>query len=76
MSAWADRSTNGSRNACDTCRFATFDMDGSYCASPKSFEISPTFGASLNRMSLEGYCAGGWDDEAKNTRKLWEPKTQ
>lgn len=40
----------------DSCRFWTFDMDGAYCLHKKSFEIAPVFGASTNRMSMEGHC--------------------
>lgn len=54
------------------CKYATFDMDGEYCAHPKSFELT-FYGASTNRMIAEGLCVGCCDDPAKNTRELWEP---
>lgn len=64
-----------SRELCGRgCKHWSYDMDGDYCAHPKSFEIAPTFGASTNRMSLEGHCAGGWDDPSKNTRALYEAR--
>lgn len=69
-----DTSTRGSREMCGhPCKHYAFDMDGSFCAHPKSFEIVPTFGASTNRMSREGHCMGAYDDPVKNTRALWEP---
>lgn len=69
-----DTSTNGSREMCGrSCKHWCYDMDGQFCAHPKSFEIVPTFGAGVNRMSLEGHCMGGYDDPAQNTRALWEP---
>lgn len=70
-----DTSTRGSRMLCDqgVCKHHAYDMDGAYCAHPKSFEIVPTFGASTNRMSREGHCTGGYADPVKNTRALWEP---
>ena len=67
--------TRTSRELCGRkCRHWAYDMDGDYCAHPKSFEISPTFGCSTNRMSLEGHCMGGYDDVSKNTLVLFEPK--
>ena len=68
-----DTSTRGSREACgQSCKWWTYDMDGAYCRHPKSFEIAPVWGASTNRMSLEGHCRGGYYDETKNDRALWE----
>lgn len=67
--------TRESREACSmSCKWWTHDMDGAFCAHPKSFEIAPTWGASTNRMSLEGHCMGGYDDTSKNTLALWEPR--
>lgn len=60
---------------CDySCAFWTYDMDGTYCAHAMSFEIAPTFGASTNRMSLEGHCSDNFDDKSKNTLALWVPR--
>ena len=57
---------------CDTCAYHSFDMDGTFCTHPKSFEIAPVFGASTNRMSVEGHCRHNHDDESKNTSALWK----
>lgn len=64
-----------SRKMCQVgvCKHATYDMDGVYCAHPKSFELVPCFGASTNYMSLSGNCTGCFDDPAKNKRQLFEP---
>jgi hypothetical protein len=65
------------KKACDrSCKFLTYDMDGVYCTHPKSFEIAPTFGASTNRMSIEGHCTSGSDDPAKNTLALWRARNE
>lgn len=43
--------------SCDrSCKWWHYDMDGVFCGHPKSFEIAPVFGASTNRMGLEGHC--------------------
>lgn len=55
------------------CKFHTFDMDGAYCAHPKSYEVAPIFGASTNRMIAEGLCTGCNDKPEKNLRQLFEP---
>jgi hypothetical protein len=54
------------------CRYFGADPDGDYCGHPKSFEISPTFGASTNRMSREGLCTHG----DKGEYQLWEGREQ
>lgn len=61
---------------CDrSCKFWTYDMDGDYCTHPKSFEIAPTFGASCNRMSVEGHCQTGlYGNKPAVVHALWEAR--
>lgn len=54
------------------CKYWAYDMDGCFCTHPKSMEIGHPYGASTNRMSLEGYCTGCYDDKSKNQRQLFE----
>jgi hypothetical protein len=63
---------------CDqSCKFWSYDMDGEYCCHPKSFEIAPSFGASCNRMSLEGYCMTGlYGNSPKIVHELWENRNE
>jgi hypothetical protein len=62
---------------CDlSCRFWTYDMDGVFCQHPKSFEIAPVFGASTNRMSVEGHCRVGDNLKPGERLVLWEPATK
>lgn len=66
-----------SREQCGrSCKYWTYDMDGVYCVHPVSFEVAPTFGASTNRMSIEGHCRSGYDDPTKNDLALWEPTSR
>lgn len=66
--------TRESREMCQrgVCKYWAHDMDSTYCTHPKSFEIGPVFGASTNRMSIEGHCTGGYDDPSKNKRQFFE----
>lgn len=56
------------------CKWWTYDMDGCYCAHPKSFETAPIFGCSTNRMIREGLCTGCNDKPENNRRELFEPR--
>lgn len=59
---------------CQRCKWRTYDMEGVYCAHPKSFEVAPLYGASTNRMTAEGLCTKASDDPSKNLVQLYEPK--
>lgn len=68
--------TDNLARCCDTCRFNSFDMDGTFCLHPKSLEISRGYGASNNRMGLEGHCqTGRWGNKPAIVSALWEPKS-
>ncbi len=62
--------------SCDSsCRFWTYDMDGEYCTHIKSFEIAPTYGASTNRMSVEGHCkTDQYGNKPDIAYALWEKR--
>ena len=58
---------------CETCKFQAFDLDGFYCVHPKSMEIVPAFGASTNRMSVEGHCrTDKYGNKPEVAYALWE----
>lgn len=61
--------------SCDrSCKFWAYDMDGDFCCHPKSFEIAPSFGASTNRMGLEGHCqTNKYGNKPAVAYALWEP---
>lgn len=62
--------------SCDmSCKYWTHDMDGAFCTHPKSFEIAPTWGASTNRMSVEGHCqTNKHGNNPAVPYALWEPR--
>lgn len=66
--------THNPDKKCDrSCRFWAHDMDSAYCGHPKSFEIAPTFGASTNRMGLEGLCmTDEYGNKPEVANVLWE----
>lgn len=64
-----------SENKCESgkCKYWSYDMDGTFCTHPKSFEIAPVFGASTNRMGLEGLCmTNQYGNKPEIPFALWE----
>lgn len=58
-----------------SCKYWTHDMDGDFCTHPVSFEIAPNFGASPNRMGLEGRCmTDKYGNKPEIAYELWEPR--